>query len=433
MSWRFLSGLVLAGICLIYSAQAMLAEPTPLAEQRTAAQKLFKEGNFKDALAKFRELLADPKNDSPALSEDYRMAAQSMQRLALEKDLDDLREKVIADHPQHWRVMQAIANDYANGTHYGFIIAGKFERGNRRGGGEWANATARDYVRALQIYDTALPLMLKDDDSAAKSQFCFELAGSLQHHPQHGSGWHFQLLTDLKKLPDVEKNYSGRASNSGAPVDAEGNPLFYSVPKFWEDSKNDGERWRWAVNMAAELHAANLNRARLVLAQYWQSQFGEQTMQHFSGWRGRGQVQEDEQKPDAEGPFSVHTLTDEETIARLATGIKRFKLPEEFNFIAIYKKIADDPKTGLGDTALEALARIYENRRQYPKAAEVWQRAIKEYGPGHEGARQKRLDQIVGNWGRFEPLMVQPVGRGAEVDFSFRNAKKVSFTAHKEN
>ncbi len=60
-SWRLLSVLLLAGLCLIYSAQAMLAEPTPISEQRAAAQKLFKEGNFKDALAKFRELLADPK------------------------------------------------------------------------------------------------------------------------------------------------------------------------------------------------------------------------------------------------------------------------------------------------------------------------------------------------------------------------------------
>ena len=183
MSWRFLAGLVLAGICLIYTAQAMLAEAAPLAEQRTAAQKLFKEGNFKEALAKFRELLADPKNDSPALSEDYRMTAQAMQRLAMEKDLDELREKVLTDHPLHWRVMQTIAHDYAHGNHYGFIIAGKFERGNHRGGGEWANVAARDYVRALQIYETALPLMLKDDDGAAKSEFCFDLAGTLQHHP----------------------------------------------------------------------------------------------------------------------------------------------------------------------------------------------------------------------------------------------------------
>jgi uncharacterized protein YfaS (alpha-2-macroglobulin family) len=430
LSWRFLGGLLLAGICLIYTAQAMLAEPAPVAEQRAAAQKLFKEGNIKDALAKFRELLADPKNDSPALIEDYRMAAQAMQRLAMEKDLDDLREKVLADHPQHWRVMQAIAYDYSHGNHYGFIIAGKFERGNHRGGGEWANVAQRDYVRALQIFDTALPLMLKDDNSSEKSEFCFALAQTLLSPPNSGAGWHFQILTDLKQLPDVEKAYYGRGGNSGAPVDAEGNPVYYSLPKSWEAAQNDGERWRWALNMAGELHAANLNRSRLIFAQFLQSQFGEQTMQQFSGWRGRGPVQDNDQKPSEDGPYAVHTLTDDETIAKLATGIKRFKLPEEYNYLAVYKKIADEPKSGLGDKALEALAQIYENRRQYLKAAEVWKRCIKEHGDTPVEHRKKRLDQIIGNWGRFENQMVQAAGRGAEVDFSFRNAKKVSFTAH---
>ena len=33
-------------------------------------------------------------------------------------------------------------------------------------------------------------------------------------------------------------------------------------------------------------------------------------------------------------------------------------------------------------------------------------KAIEEYGAGHDNYRQKRLDQIVGNWGRFEPAQV---------------------------
>ena len=46
------------------------------------------------------------------------------------------------------------------------------------------------------------------------------------------------------------------------------------------------------------------------------------------------------------------TLKDDETIARLATGIKRFTLPDEFNPIKIYQTIADDPETGHGEDAL---------------------------------------------------------------------------------
>ncbi|MGH7172674.1 MAG: MG2 domain-containing protein, partial [Gemmataceae bacterium] len=44
--------------------------------------------------------------------------------------------------------------------------------------------------------------------------------------------------------------------------------------------------------------------------------------------------------------------------------------------------------------------------------------------------RRKRLDQIAGNWGRFEPGQVQPAGKKAVVDFRFRNGKKVAFEAH---
>ncbi|MBI3986990.1 MAG: alpha-2-macroglobulin, partial [Lentisphaerae bacterium] len=46
-----------------------------------------------------------------------------------------------------------------------------------------------------------------------------------------------------------------------------------------------------------------------------------------------------------------------------------------------------------------------------------------------EGAKA-RLDQIVGNWGRFEPVMSQPAGKEPTVEFRFRNGKKVSFEAH---
>ena len=43
---------------------------------------------------------------------------------------------------------------------------------------------------------------------------------------------------------------------------------------------------------------------------------------------------------------------------------------------------------------------------------------------------QQRLDQIVGNWGRFEPAQTQPAGKGASLEYRFRNGKQVEFTAH---
>jgi uncharacterized protein YfaS (alpha-2-macroglobulin family) len=41
-----------------------------------------------------------------------------------------------------------------------------------------------------------------------------------------------------------------------------------------------------------------------------------------------------------------------------------------------------------------------------------------------------RLDQIVGNWGEFEGVAMQPADRGASVEFRFRNARRVELVAH---
>ena len=150
------------------------------------------------------------------------------------------------------------------------------------------------------------------------------------------------------------------------------------------------------------------------------------------GWQF-GRMQTDDTKNDESGTFALHTLGENETIARLATGVKRFELPDEFNFIKIYQQIAAEPKTGYAMEALEQLAQIFENRRQYPKAADYWQRLLKEFPAADINRRQgwkDRLDQIVGNWGRFEPVSTQPAGKGATVEFRFRNGTAVDFTAH---
>src|SRR4029078_11633701 len=131
---------------------------------------------------------------------------------------------------------------------------------------------------------------------------------------------------------------------------------------------------------------------------------------------------EDDTKKDESGTYALHNLGEDETIARLATGIKRFKLPNELNYIRIYQAIADENKTGYGQESVEALATTFENRRQYPKAADYWRRAIKEYG--NQQHQRDRLAQIVDNWVRFEPISTQPAGQGASIEYRFRNGKK---------
>src|SRR5262249_4239616 len=155
----------------------------------------------------------------------------------------------------------------------------------------------------------------------------------------------------------------------------------------------------WMLAQAVEFDPDLVNAADIELANFVRSQLGVQTMAQY-GWR---QKSDDDTKKDESGTFALHTLKDSETIARLANGIKRFAVPDEFNWIAIYERVAGRGKSVWGEQARNALAQEYEDRRQYVKAAAAWKKAIEEYGAGPNNWRQQRLDQIVGNWGRFEP------------------------------
>ena len=185
--------------------------------------------------------------------------------------------------------------------------------------------------------------------------------------------WRLQSLTPLDVLADYDDEslrLLAAASRPGAPVEPDGTPVYYRVPESFEKAKNDGERWRWALAQAAEADPGLLNTTRLELAGFLLSQFGTQTMRGIAVRRRSA-----DGRAEASGPYALDTLKDDETIARLATGIKRFKLPDEFNPIKIYQTIADDPKTGKDEEALNGLATIFENRRQLDRAAQYLERS----------------------------------------------------------
>ena len=246
--------------------------------------------------------------------------------------------------------------------------------------------------------------------------------------------WQLQAKTDLSILPDYEEDGSvysilGGGQTQGAAVDEQGNPVFYTVPKTFEAAQNDGQRWRWCMEQAAKFNPGLKNWVRMSLAGFLHGQFGVQTMAG-AGWRF-GREEANDSQEEEQGVFALPSLGEDETIARLATGIKRFKLPEEFNYISIYKQVAGDAaKSDLGISALEGLAGIFENRRQYPQAAGYWRRLIQEYPGSRRGRDWKcQLAQIEGNWGRFEPVMTQPAGQGATVEYRFRNGTAVELEA----
>lgn len=401
-------------------------EAVPVGRRAALAQKQFSEGNVKDAYDSYYALLTDATYDGADADTHLVNATQCLQRLDRVNEADGLLEAIIAAHPGKWRIAQSVAYAYRYIPHHGFIVSGKFERGNHRGGGQYAVAAARDRVRALQLLVEALPRVEADADGPARANFYLALSETLITH-QYRQAWRLQELTDLTKLPDPEEGYSywRGGEQPGAPVDEAGEPIYYTVPESFEKATSDGARWRWALDAAADADAGRTSQTLKMYADFLNEQFGVQTMAQYGAWFGAYRDEGDGQ--DRPQTFALHTLGDDETIARLATGIKRFKMPDEHNPIRLYRQLADGTDGQAADS-LDALATTYENRRQYAKAAEVWRSAIERFGDGPH--RKERLAQIVDEWGTFETGTIQPAGRGAELSFRFRNAKSVKFTAH---
>jgi uncharacterized protein YfaS (alpha-2-macroglobulin family) len=419
---RVLAAAVVLGLAAFWLVAADQAQGQK--QRREALLKAQQNGNYKDAYDGLRKLALDPADDPREVGNDLTHAITCLQQLGRDDEIDEFREAVIDVHKQNWRLLDTAARTYQEGQHYGYIIAGKFSRGWHRGGGRYVNAFDRDRVRALQLMQQARPLVKDEKDTGAVAGFHLHFAEIYLHGAGFYEAWRLQYFTNLVQLPDYGEGYGYGGTARGAPVDADGNPIYYQVPKTFEAAKNDGECWRWMLMQAAELDPGRKGETDTILADFMRGQLGVQTMAQY-GRRFGGDA-----KQDASGTYALHTLGDDETIARLATGVKRFKVPDEFNWIKIYERVAGRGKGPFGARARDGLAGEYENRRQYVKAAAAWKKAIEEYGPGDHNYRQLALDQIVGNWGRFEPGEVRPAGTKATVDFRFRNGNKVSFEAH---
>ena len=231
-------------------------------------------------------------------------------------------------------------------------------------------------------------LALKDEDHAEVGDFLLALANMLLNDRGASDSWRLQYLSDLKVLPDYEDGWMYYHQTAGAPVDADGNPVFHRLPKSFAPPKPTASAGGGASRKRRNSTPRNVDDVRMQFAGFLLSQFGVQTMAE-SGWRF-GRAETDDTLEEQTGIFALATLGENETIARLATGVKRFKLPDEFNYIKIYQAVASNPKADWSDEALEQLGQIFENRRQYSQAAGYWRTLVKGY-PRESAERRHAL------------------------------------------
>ncbi len=409
-----------------------------IAERRGQADKAMKEGNWNDALKIWREILVLPEHAGQPLAEDIGKAVQCVQQLNKNELWDAVVEDTVKAHPRDWKLLREAAVLYQQTQPWGTIISGEFQRG-QHAGGKRVSSEDRDRVRSLQLFEQAMKSVeAADEKPEVKAVFFQQFANSLSSR----EGWELQALTDLTKLPDYEENqygYSrrgwgrggyGMGSDRGAPVDEKGEPVYHKTPESWAEAKSDGERFRGLLAQVAKQSPFYSFQADQMFAQFLVTQFDVQTMAQY--WR----APEDDDNARQDGILTLHTLKENETVARLATGVKRFTLPDEFNFIALYERsFKSDPALSVADDIVETFASIFRNRRQYERAAAIYKDAIERIGPHADvnlkNSWQVQLDQLVKNWARFDGSMVQVPGTGAKLGFVFRNASHASLKARR--
>ena len=125
--------LIVATAALFVQAQPEPAAMTP-ESLRKKATKAMNDGNYNIAYEAYRKLVLDPAADPSRVSEDLNVSVQALRNLGRPSEVDAYVEEAVALHKGNWRLLMQAANVYLYGDHYGFIVAGNFERGGHRGG-----------------------------------------------------------------------------------------------------------------------------------------------------------------------------------------------------------------------------------------------------------------------------------------------------------
>jgi uncharacterized protein YfaS (alpha-2-macroglobulin family) len=415
-------------LVLAVSAASLQGRGDSPDRQREKARQLYDEGNYRDAQEIFEDLVFHPDNSPLLVGGDMEMAVSCLQNLNRDHETDGLRERAAETHAGNWRFLWRLAESWYAANHYGFIVAGEFHRGGHRGGGRAVNSFERDRVRALQLMERAMGESEGEPVAAALGEFHFRLAQMVMGYRGHQGSWRLQYLTDLTSLPDYAEGYGAPWSGEspGAPVHPDGTPVYHGLPETWESAASDGERWRWLLRRTALLDRGKESQVMMDFASFLHQQFGVQTLGGYGGlFGGRGV-----ETPGEPGAYALHTLRENETIARLAGGVQRFELPEEFDYLRVLRGLADR-RDAYSEQALNRLAQIFENRRQYDEAALLWRRSIAEHGDSNQGWKGRRIGQIVDPWGEFEPAGTHPAGKAPSLEYRFRNGRSVSFSARR--
>ena len=390
------------------------AEESKPTDSLKVLQQLFKKGDYRDAAAMARRITLEKPTAVADLDDAFQIGLNAMQQLGNHKVVDDYRNEVTSRFAKNPRVLQVAGSSLLGAwAHHGTVVDGIFQRG--QWGDGHVDVSETDRAQAIAWLSRAVEV-----DHAAENTDRFavatlrQLGDALLRHRYNDRVWKLQETTDLTNIPDYNDPDAHITSGGqlGWPVDDSGEPIVYRVPAAWDDAVNDGERYRWTLHAIEQIRPnsrkGNLNQ----YAGFLRTHLGVGTIGNMNWGSGSDDISDD--------ILSLRTLQDNETIAKLATGIRRFELPDDLNFIAMYQDEGGNP---------DFVSQIYLDRQQYTKAAELLSKATNR---GRNGGRlADRYQQIVGNLGALQPFESAAAGQKAKLNYRFRNGKRVQFKAQR--
>ncbi len=388
---------------------------------RAAAREMLAKGFYAEAGEAFYRLAVDRSSRAPDAEADLRFAVQAFLNVRDEGKVAAVLNDVDAEWSHSWRVQMAIADLWNRMPYQPWLDSpissdSPLRRNPERVRVENINRLIAAQVHLNNAFDPAT--------EAERAGWYRLLATVILSGRNDDLAWRLTGKTDLSDpllYDDAPMRYS--YPRRSAPVNPDGTPVYHAVPSSWDEAATDGERWRWAIEQMAEY--GDVGGRDLVFGRFLLGQFGVQTMNLGPSF------QNDAHAAGETGPFAVRTLKDDETIARLATGLSRFTMPDEFNFIRRLQAVRRDGDETERARAIAVLAGVYENRQQYGRAAELW-RELTAY-PSTHGVPDagEALERIVGKTGLLEPGPVAPAGKTTSLSYLFRNGSSVHFRARR--
>jgi hypothetical protein len=367
----------------LFHAGAKLAENRKLLDAQALLKSLLgadrTESEYIQALTKYFEAVF-PGGVSSSL--DYESLFDGVQQT-----LDD----ALAKWPNSWRVKTRVAELLNYFPELGHMKGDKFVYTYHRMEPEdLLSCSERLRVRKLQLYAEALPLVREeiarandpgvkaanDDRSTQIDASAYYLSFAHRFQSFNTRDYRRQLaLTDVSALPDyvpdAPANGSQDAAPSGIPVDEKGAPVFFAVPESFETAKNDGERRQALLNELLENFPDYKEAVCLERAGEAELVFGASRLGVFDRFPNAGQGS------SPKGFWAFSSLADSETIALLENGVKRFTLPPEYDYINLWRQAVE--ASGFSNyNTLGQIAREYEARSQFDKAADAWRLILEQ-------------------------------------------------------